>query len=95
MAVSWRRRTHLAGRDLLRPGLNRVGLEWPLPIAAGDAALAEAARRLRLGIPADLYPVFGEVFSLRATPSAAGSAPGRRSALSLPSSRRSRRSAAE
>lgn len=71
MAGAWARRTHLAGRDLLRPGINRVTLDWPLPIAAGDAALAEAARRLRLGIPADLYPVFGEVFSLRAVPPAA------------------------
>jgi hypothetical protein len=68
LAGAWGRRTHLLGRDLLRPGINRVDLEWPLPIAAGDAALAEAVRRLRLGIPADLYPVFGEVFSLRATP---------------------------
>ncbi len=68
MAVSWRRRTRVIGRDLLRPGINLIGLEWPLPIAAGGAALAEAAHRLRLGIPADLYPVFGEVFSLRVTP---------------------------
>lgn len=68
MAGAWRQRTHVIGRDLLWPGINRIGLEWPLPIAAGDAALAEAAHRLRLGIPADLYPVFGEVFSLRATP---------------------------
>jgi hypothetical protein len=52
----------------LRRGLNRVSLSWPLPRHAGDLALHIAVQRLRQGLPADLYPVFGEVFSLVAGP---------------------------
>jgi hypothetical protein len=72
LADAWRQRACIADRSLLRPGINQIRLEWPLPPAAGDAALAEAVRRLRLGIPADLYPVFGEVASFRAAPAGAG-----------------------
>jgi hypothetical protein len=70
LAAGWQRRIGLASRGQLRAGINRVVLEWPLPAAAGDAALAQAVERLRLGIGADLYPVFGELFSLRARPRA-------------------------
>ncbi|HYL04973.1 MAG TPA: hypothetical protein VE075_02975 [Thermoanaerobaculia bacterium] len=69
---AWRYRASTAGRRLLRPGINRISLEWPLPAESGDAALAEAVSRLRLGIPADLYPVFGEVASLKAVPRPSG-----------------------
>ncbi len=51
-------------RSLLRPGLNHLRLAWPLPGKRGDTALQIAIRRLRQGLPADLYPVFGEIFSL-------------------------------
>jgi hypothetical protein len=70
LAAGWQRRTGLASRGQLRAGINRVVLEWPPPAAAGDAALSQAVKRLRLGMEADLYPVFGEVFSLRARPRA-------------------------
>jgi hypothetical protein len=53
----------LAGSRLER-GLNRLTLRWPIPELDGGAALAAAARRLAQGLPADLHPVFGEVFSL-------------------------------
>lgn len=72
LAASWRQRTRLIGRHFLRPGLNSIRLDWPLPVALGDAALVQAAQRLRLGIPADLYPIFGEVFSLRVLGVSAG-----------------------
>ncbi len=58
---SERRRVH-AG--LLHPGINKLTLRWPAPPPAGDAALRYALERLERGLPADLHPVFGEVFSL-------------------------------
>lgn len=63
----WRRQDLVVERRRWRAGVNRLRLRWPLPEAAGDRALDTAVRRLRLGQPADLHPVFGEVFSLLAT----------------------------
>ncbi|HSL85238.1 MAG TPA: hypothetical protein VLF66_20890, partial [Thermoanaerobaculia bacterium] len=52
----------------LHPGLNRITLRWPMPPPVGAEALEAARRRLARGVEADLHPVFGEVFSLRAAP---------------------------
>lgn len=60
----WRRETLLIPRRFLKPGLNRLTLRWPLPEADGAAALQAAIERLERGLAADLFPVFGEVFSL-------------------------------
>lgn len=63
----WRRETLLIPRRLLRPGLNRLTLRWPVSAIAetdGTAALQAAVQRLEQGLAADLFPVFGEVFSL-------------------------------
>lgn len=60
----WRRGTTLLPRRRLRPGLNRLTLHWPMPTTDGKAALQAALERLERGLPADLFPVFGEVFSL-------------------------------
>jgi hypothetical protein len=54
----------------LRRGFNRVSLRWPALPPDGDAALARICERLDLGVPVDLHPVFGEVFSLLATAAA-------------------------
>jgi len=53
-------------------GLHRVSLHWPPPPPVGGEALAAAARRLEEGLEADLHPVWGEIYSLRAS-TAAGS----------------------
>lgn len=46
-------------------GLHRLTLRWPdLPASGGDNPLVPAIERLELGLPADLHPVFGEVWSL-------------------------------
>ncbi len=62
----WTRTVLRIDRHNLRRGLNRLTLRWPPPSTDGATALAAAADRLELGIAADLHPVFGEVFSLRA-----------------------------
>jgi hypothetical protein len=62
----WTRASLRIPRGLLRPGLNRLTLRWPAPPFAGEDPLRAAVERLDLGIAADLHPVFGEVFSLRA-----------------------------
>lgn len=63
--AGWQRARIAAGRAHLRRGLNRVSLRWPALALDEDAALQEAAQRLRCGADADLFPLFGEVFSLR------------------------------
>jgi hypothetical protein len=53
------------------PGLHRLTLRWPdLPASGEDDPLRPVIERLELGLPADLHPVFGEVWSLvaRRTP---------------------------
>jgi hypothetical protein len=64
----WSRATLDLPPGRLRRGFNRVTLRWPALPAEGDAALAQIARRLDQGIPTDLHPVFGELFTLRARP---------------------------
>lgn len=65
-AEHWSRIALRIGRDRLRPGLNRLSLQWPAPDADGEKVLEAAAERLERGIAADLHPVFGELFSLLA-----------------------------
>jgi hypothetical protein len=52
------------------PGLHRLTLRWPDLPASEDDPLRPAIERLELGLPADLCPAFGEVWSLvaRRTP---------------------------
>ncbi len=64
----WTRAVLRIERESLYRGLNRLTLRWPPP-PDGEAALAAAAERLEIGVAADLHPVFGEIFSLRSTPS--------------------------
>jgi hypothetical protein len=64
----FRRHTLRIGRGWLHRGLHRLTLRWPPLPPNGEAALAEARRRLEEGIEADLHPVFGEIFSLLARP---------------------------
>ncbi len=53
--------------SILSPGLHRLTLRWPdLPACGGDNPLLPAIERLELGLPADLHPVFGEVWSIKA-----------------------------
>ncbi|HYH45746.1 MAG TPA: hypothetical protein VEG34_08670, partial [Thermoanaerobaculia bacterium] len=52
----------------LTSGLHRLTLRWPPPPPVGEKALEAAIRRLEEGIEADLHPVFGEIFALRARP---------------------------
>ena len=63
---TWRRESIRVPRAVLRPAIHRVTIVWPPLPACGDAALEAAVRRLENGVEADLHPVFGEVFSLRA-----------------------------
>jgi hypothetical protein len=65
----WRRLPLRIDRRHLRPGLNRLTLEWPrLPATVvGERAMDTAIARLELGREADLYPVFGEFFSIHAS----------------------------
>jgi hypothetical protein len=65
-AERWTRSSLRLARRALLPGLNRLTLAWPSPPPVEGDPLAAAVERLELGLAADLHPVFGEVFSLRA-----------------------------
>jgi hypothetical protein len=62
----WRCVSLRVPRRFMRPGLNRLTIEWPsLPDGpGGEAALDDAVTRLHAGLDADLHPVFGELFSI-------------------------------
>ncbi len=67
LAAGWR-----TGRWRLpvRRGVNQLTLRWPELAPArpgGGAELEDAAGRLARGLPADIHPVFGEVYSVRVT----------------------------
>ncbi len=49
----------------VRPGLNRLDVWWPELPPVGDEQLAGVVDRLERGLPADLHPVFGELWSAR------------------------------
>jgi hypothetical protein len=68
LGETWSRPAARFPRHLLRNGRNRLTLHWPFPIETGDGALAAALARLDEGIAADLHPVFGEIYSVVATP---------------------------
>lgn len=65
---TWARHTLDVEPHRFRRGLNRLSLRWPLPGDVGDAAIRNAVNRLQQGLPTDIFPVFGEVFSLYAGP---------------------------
>lgn len=64
----WGRTSLRLPAGALARGISRLTLAWPMPPPAGDDPLAGARRRLAEGLEADLHPVFGELFSLRARP---------------------------
>ncbi len=55
-------------RRVLKEGINKVSLHWPMPSITGEAALAAAIARLERGLEADVHPIFGEIFVLVAQP---------------------------
>lgn len=68
VAERWTRGTLVVPGELLRRGVNRLTLEWPLPLEVVGEPFAAALERLDAGLAADLHPVFGEVFSLLVRP---------------------------
>jgi len=60
----WTRSRLLLPAGLLGSGLHRLTLRWPELPPIGDEPLLPAIERLERGLPADLHPVFGEVWSL-------------------------------
>ena len=65
---TWSEIAVLLDKSLLPRGVRRVEIHWPELGPVGDAALRPAAERLSRAMPADIYPVFGEVFSAIVTP---------------------------
>ncbi len=61
----WTSSTVRVPGEVVRPGLNRLDVAWPELPPVGDAALADVVDRLGRGLPADLHPVFGELWSVR------------------------------
>ena len=68
VGARWGKASLRLDRRMLREGINTLSLRWPFPSTPGEAALEAAVDHLEQGREADLHPVFGEVFSLVATP---------------------------
>jgi hypothetical protein len=83
---SWSRAILRVPRRLLSRGLGRLILSWPPLGTGGESRMDLKQARLRLGLEADLHPVFGEVSSLRVrtVPDGGASTPGPEEGL-LPS----------
>lgn len=68
----WQQHSLVVPARYMVPGINRLEVRWPyqalLQHVDGTTALEMAAARLEKGLEAHLHPVFGELFSLRATP---------------------------
>jgi len=62
----WSRSALRIPAEDLVSGLNRLTLLWPDPPPVDGDPLGAIIQRLEMGLAADLHPVFGEVFSLRA-----------------------------
>jgi hypothetical protein len=60
----WERRRVSVPAESLKRGLNRLTLRWPPLTAAGTDMLEQALARLEQGLPAEVHPVFGEVWSV-------------------------------
>lgn len=60
--------THRVALDpgLLREGLNKIEIRWPLALGPGAAGLERAARDVEQGRPYLLLPAFAEIHSFRA-----------------------------
>ena len=64
LTTRWSRSVFPIPAPLLRSGLNRITFQFPPPDPRDDVWSAVAGR-LAQGLEADLFPVFGELFSVR------------------------------
>jgi hypothetical protein len=60
----WNCHALTVARAILRTGTNKVTIQWPDLDSEGDAATAQIRDRLEQGVPSNLQPVFGELYSL-------------------------------
>jgi hypothetical protein len=51
-------------KNLIIPGFNRLSLEWPKLTQSEDLEIKNLTTRYSLGLKVNMFPVFGEVFSL-------------------------------
>jgi hypothetical protein len=70
---AWRNAAVDVPADVVRPGLNRVELEWPLRAPRSAELLDESAQRLERGVYPEVLPAYGELHALTVE-TAAGSA---------------------
>lgn len=61
----WNRFAIPLSKTLLRRGINTIKLTWPELAVNHTQSIKEAVHRLSLGGNAELFPIFGEVFSLK------------------------------
>lgn len=71
LAGTWRTHEISVAREHLVAGANSVRIKWPRLDYDASKESAEFVKRYSLGLPTSLFPVFGEVFSLRVKAEAA------------------------
>jgi hypothetical protein len=63
----WTTATFTAQAELLRPGINRLELHWPMQEWSGAEWRSRAAERLEAGKMTEVIPIYGEIHSFRAS----------------------------
>ncbi|HEX8436142.1 hypothetical protein [Archangium sp.] len=64
IGTAWTKHELVAKRELWKPGTNVVAVRWPMVPAAGEQPLADFIDRRERALPANPFPVFGELYHL-------------------------------
>ena len=67
LTTRWRRYQVSVPSTHLSHGLNHFRLMWSVQNMDGGEALSDIVERMAMGVDADLFPIFGEVFQLKVT----------------------------
>jgi hypothetical protein len=67
LSKNWVRSQIVIPSSALRKGVNRISLRWPELCVNEENAIELATRRFRMGVDADLFAVFGEIYSMKLT----------------------------
>lgn len=65
LQIKWSSHQISIPKKNLQKGINTICLRWPIINFDDEKATALAEHRFRLGIDANIFPIFGEVYSLR------------------------------
>ena len=60
----WKKHQLIIHKELLNSGFNSLAIEWPKLKQVDQQEIEKVAERYSVGLKVDLFPIFGEIFSL-------------------------------